>query len=149
MNKSDIVMLFEYNHWANTHILESARQLTPAQFSTPASLSHGSLRSTLVHTLGVEILWRQRCQEGLSPTSILAEANFPNLEQLRDRWRSEEKSLSAYLAALTEADLQGVVHYKNTKGIPYQETLWKILAHVVNHGTQTRSEAAIALTAYG
>jgi uncharacterized damage-inducible protein DinB len=35
------------------------------------------------------------------------------------------------------------------KGIPFETVLWQALFHVVNHGTQTRSEAAVILTSYG
>jgi uncharacterized damage-inducible protein DinB len=30
-----------------------------------------------------------------------------------------------------------------------RQVLWQILVHVVNHGTQHRSEAAVLLTDYG
>ena len=102
-----------------------------------------------MHTLGAEVLWRQRSQEGISPTSLLSESEFPTLELLRKRWQAEEQAMRAYLAALTDVVLLKVVQYKSTKGVPYQETLWKILVHLVNHGTQSRAEAAMALTAYG
>jgi uncharacterized damage-inducible protein DinB len=37
----------------------------------------------------------------------------------------------------------------NTRGQTKAETLWRLLAHVVNHGTQHRSEAAAMLTKMG
>ena len=149
MNKNDILTLYDYNYWANARILDAAQKLTFAQYSMPASLSHGSLRSTLVHTLGAEVIWRQRCQEVISPTTLLSESDFPTLELLQICWQAEEQAMRAYLATLTDAVLNETIHYKNTKGVPFQETLWKILAHLVNHGTQTRAESAMALTAYG
>jgi uncharacterized damage-inducible protein DinB len=149
MEKSDILALYEYNYWANHRVLDAALQLTPAQYTMPASLSHGSLQSTLVHTLGAEVLWRQRCQEGTSPTSLLSESDFPTLERLRERWQAEAQTMLAFLLNLSDADLQKRIQYKNTKGVPYEETLWKILVHLVNHGTQSRAEAAVALTTFG
>jgi len=35
------------------------------------------------------------------------------------------------------------------KGITFETVLWQALSHVVNHGTQTRSEEAVILTSYG
>ena len=40
-------------------------------------------------------------------------------------------------------------HYTNEKGEPRDRILWHCLYHVVNHGTQHRSEAAALLTDYG
>jgi len=39
--------------------------------------------------------------------------------------------------------------YKNTKGKNLENVLWQAMAHVVNHGTQHRSEAAAMLTELG
>jgi len=41
------------------------------------------------------------------------------------------------------------VYYQSTQGQPYQNTLWHLLVHVVNHGTQHRSEVAMVLTGLG
>jgi uncharacterized damage-inducible protein DinB len=35
------------------------------------------------------------------------------------------------------------------QGLPMENILWHLMAHVVNHGTQHRSEAAMLLTGYG
>ncbi len=149
MNKSDILTLFDYNYWANARVLDATAKVTPEQFIAPAQQSHGSLRGTLVHTLGAEVVWRLRCQEGISPTPMLSEAEFPTAEALRARWREEEQAMRSYLASLADDDLTQPVKYKTTRGVPFENVLWNILVHVVNHGTQSRSEAGITLTVYG
>jgi uncharacterized damage-inducible protein DinB len=148
MNKDDVLLLFAYNHWANQRLLEAAGQVTQEQFTTPARLSHGSLRGMLVHTLGAEVIWRLRCQ-GDSPTALLAAGDFPTLSELRQRWQVEDRALDAFLDSLTDERLLATVRYRTTKGVPYEMPLWQILAHLVNHGTQSRAEAGLALAEFG
>jgi uncharacterized damage-inducible protein DinB len=54
------------------------------------------------------------------------------------------------LARLTEEALAGPLDYRTTNGTATREDrLWRLLLHLVNHGTQHRAEAAVALTAFG
>jgi uncharacterized damage-inducible protein DinB len=149
MNKSDILTLYDYNYWATARVLKAAAQLTPDRFIAPAGLSHGSVRGTLAHMLGAEMVWRLRCAEGLSLTALPGEKDFPTVEVLREQWADEEQKMRAYLTALSAEAFDQTVHYKTTRGVPHENVLWNLLVHVVNHGTQFRSEAAVALTAYG
>ena len=149
MNKSDILTLFDYNYWANGCMMEAAAKVTPEQFGAPAGLSHGSLRGALVHIYAAETVWRLRCQEGISLAGLPAEKDFLTLESLHAAWQTEEAKMRGYLAGLSDMDVQGTVRYTTTKGVPHEDVLWKLLAHVVNHGTQFRGEAGIALTALG
>src|SRR6266540_2552979 len=148
MNKEDILTLYKYNQWANTKILNTAANVTEAQFLAEAAFPHGGLRGTLVHTLFAEWIWRKRWQ-GESPTFRLKPDEFPTFESLRERWRQEEKLLMEFVEGLSDERLNAMLHYKNTKGIPFEQVLWKMMAHVVNHGTQHRSEAAALLTDFG
>lgn len=149
MNRADIQLLYDYNYWANARVLKAASQLTPDRFTAPHGLSHGSIRGALAHVLAAEIVWRLRCQSGLSPAALPGDADFPTLDALRTRWAEEETAMRAYLSTLTDEQLAQSVEYKTTKGVPFSNTLWQLLAHVVNHGTQFRAEAAVALTAEG
>ena len=149
MRTGEILTLFDYNYWANARILAAAAQAGEAPFTAPAQLSHGSLRGSLVHILNAEWIWRTRCQSGVSPAAPLAEEEFPTLAALRVRWQTEEGAMRSFLAGLRDDDLIGAVQYTTTRGKPFANILWHILAHVVNHGTQTRSEAALQLTGYG
>ena len=149
MNHADILFLFDYNYWANARVLNAASKLTPDRFSAPHGLSHGSVRGALVHVLAAEIVWRLRCQSGISPAALPAESDFPTLDILHIRWSEEEAAMRAFIASLTDEQLSSAIDYTTTKGVPFSNTLWQLLAHVVNHGTQFRAEAAVALTAEG
>ena len=149
MQKSDVLMLYDYNCWANQRILAAAAQVSEENFITPASPNLGSLRSTLVHMLGAEWVWRTRCQEDISPSALLAEADFPTLTLLRERWQTEEQTMRAYLHNLSDQKFGQSIHYKSLAGKPHTTILWQILAHLVNHGTQHRAECAARLTDLG
>ncbi len=148
MDKTDILLLYDYNYWANQRVLQAAGRVSTEQFLKPAPLSQGSLRGALVHAYGAERIWRQRIQ-GVSPSSLPAESEFPSLQPLSESWAQEEKEMRACLAGLAEADLPRIVTYQNTKGRTFNNVLWQLLAHVVNHGTQTRAEAGLLLADYG
>lgn len=149
MNREEIQLLFDYNYWANGRVLAAAGRVTPEQFVAPAGLSHGSVRATLVHMLAVEVVWRLRLLEGTSPTSLLAEGEFPTVEALAARWQAEERAMRDSLAALTDEALAATVKYTTTRGVPYEDVLWHLLLHVVNHGTQSRAEAGVGLAHLG
>lgn len=57
--------------------------------------------------------------------------------------------MRSYLAGLTDDDLTSIIRYSRTGGTRLETPLWQILLHVINHGTQTRSEAAVLLTQFG
>ena len=130
-------------------MLNAAAQLTPDQFTAPAGLSHGSVRGALAHVLAAETVWRLRCAEGISVSALPAETDFATVEALRADWHAEEQKMREFLNSLTDEALNQTVHYKTTKGVPHENVLWHLLVHVVNHGTQFRSEAAVALTSFG
>jgi uncharacterized damage-inducible protein DinB len=148
MNKSDIVLLYQYNQWANARILNAASRVTHEQFLAPAAFPHGGLRGTLTHVLFAEWIWRTRW-EGASPAFRLKPEDFPTFDSLRARWAEEEKSLMAFVDGLTDERLNREFSYTSTEGKPYKRVLWQAMAHLVNHGTQHRSEAAALLTDYG
>ena len=148
MNKQDILTLYKYNQWANAKILNAAANLSQEQFLADAPYPHGGLRGTLTHTLFAEWVWRNRWQ-GNSPTFRIRPEEFLTFEALRTRWMEEEKSLMEFVDSLTDEKLNQIIQYKNTKGLPFEQTLWKMMAHVVNHGTQHRAEAAALLTEFG
>jgi uncharacterized damage-inducible protein DinB len=149
MRKDEFQILWSYNVWANRRILSAVASISPAQFISPVASSFGSLRATLVHIYGAELVWGKRCLEGISPTGLPAENDFSDLESLRVAWEAEMEHLNAYLHTLDPSASDISVTYKNTKGIPFTTPLWQIIVHLVNHGTQFRSEAGMILSAWG
>ena len=150
MDARDIRTLFAYNRWSNARILDAAARLTDEQFRAPGALPHGGLRGTLAHTLFAEWVWRMRWQ-GTPPHQAFrfGPGEFPTLPVLRARWVEEEARLTELLDGLTEERLHAAIEYTSTEGGHYRRLLWETMAHLVDHGTQHRSEAAAVLTGLG
>lgn len=149
MRIDDLRLLYEYNYWANARILRAAEGLSDEQLLAPAPFPSGSLRGTLVHTMSAEWIWRQRWQ-GATPRAMLDEAEFPTLAAICERWEAEEAALRALLATLSDEDVQRPLAVVNTRGVVQPPMpLWQLMLHLVNHGTQHRSESAAILTAAG
>lgn len=149
MQKSDILLLFDYNYWATHRILAAAEKVSQEIFVAPVEHSWDSLRSTLVHMMSAEWVWRQRCQEQSSPTAHLRPDDFPTLAALRERWQTEEQAMRGYLNSLSDEQLAQTIDYKTLGGAPNRDILWQLLAHVANHGTQHRAECAVLLSELG
>jgi uncharacterized damage-inducible protein DinB len=147
MNKQDIQLLYKYNQWANKRILDAAAGVTGEQFLAPALYPHGGLRGTLTHTLFAEWIWLTRWQNE-APTPRMKPEDFPTFDSLRARWRDEEEKLNAFVSSLTDEKLSKVFRYTTTEGTERENILWQAMTHVVNHGTQHRSEAAAMLTEF-
>lgn len=147
MNRDDFVTIYRYHTWAWDRVLAQAARVTADQYIALAPVPHGSLRGTLVHALSAEIVWRTRFQ-GESPTTTLQEADLPTFAGLRTRWAVEAQEMQACVAGLADAQINTTLSYKTTKGVPQTDMLWHLLLHVLNHGTQHRSEAAMLLTTY-
>lgn len=148
MDTSDIHLIYNYNYWANGRILAQAAKVTEEQFLAPAEFPFGGLRGTLVHIIGAEYSWRWLFEQSAFSEELKLE-EFPTLRSVEERWSVEEQSMRAYLAGLKDEDMESHVRYTTDTGIKRDRILWHCLVHVVNHGTQHRSEAAALLTRYG
>lgn len=148
MNIQDILTIYEYNYWANKRLLTASAKIRNDQFLATATFPFGGLRGTLVHILDAEWGWRGLFENN----SFVADLNpndFPTVLSIEDRWREEEQAMRAYLTKLRDDDMESHLRYATNTGIERDRILWHCLYHVVNHGTQHRSEAAALLTDFG
>jgi uncharacterized damage-inducible protein DinB len=149
MKPDDLLILYDYNYWATETLLKKAQNISHEQFTADTTFCFGSMRGTFIHILSAEWVWRMRCQEGISPENMLEESAFSDLETLSSKMAEEKSNMLGYIKAFSDSELDRVVAYKNTKGEEATNKLWHILTHVVNHGTQHRSEIAEMLTRQG
>ena len=150
MNRTDLIDLFNYNAWANARILAGAERLSTDQLAAPANLDHGSAFQTLLHMVDVEWSWRLMAQRIPTPTVLWELETLTELAHIKAYWHVEQAQMLSYIQNTAEQTLNALVEYGTPQGWPPQSAkLWQILAHVVNHGTQHRTELARYLTDCG
>jgi uncharacterized damage-inducible protein DinB len=141
--------LYAYDRWANRQIVEAAQRLTASQLLTPINASLPSVRDTLVHIMDAQQTWITRFQE-LPPPLPLRPEDFPDLASMLGRWQTIEADIDSFVRTLADdVPLTRVIHYVNARGEPNAYPLWQMMVHLVNHGTQHRSEVAARLTEMG
>ncbi|MGE5071894.1 MAG: DinB family protein [Anaerolineae bacterium] len=149
MDLADLRLMYDYNDWADDRILSASARLPHEQFVAPGSYPWGGLRGTLAHTLDAHYSWRRFFAEGAFPPDELTETGFATFDALQQRWHEEASLMRSYLGSLDDGAIRRVVTYVNDAGIKRERVLWHCLYHVVNHGTQHRSESAALLTGFG
>lgn len=144
MHASEIAVLFDYSYAATHIILSAAERVAAEQWSAqPALAGSRSLRDTLVHMLDTEIGWRESLRTGQRSTTPELDPNeFRDAATLSAAWRADEQVMRSWLATLDDDAVNAATYNPERR-------LWQCLVHVVNHGTQHRSEAAMLLTGYG
>jgi uncharacterized damage-inducible protein DinB len=152
MNIQDIKFIYDYSYWANRKILDAAAKLSQEQWIAatefPFGISRGgSLFNTVLHIVDAEYGWREFFEFKKFGEDLNAE-DYPTLEALEQKFQQEEKAMRAHLNRLTDEDVNRHIQYVNDEGVLRDRILWHCLVHVVNHGTQHRSEAAALLTRF-
>jgi len=139
MDVSDIRFLFAYDRWATEKILAMAALVPYDEWEESNRIDRRGLGGIMTHQLGAHERWRAGWQ-GLDSPGRRETGPLPSVAGLRDAWEAEWALLDAYLGSLADDAIRG----------SYEDLiLWQTMAHVVNHGTQHRSEAAVLLTIMG
>jgi uncharacterized damage-inducible protein DinB len=148
MDVNDLRDLFEYNAWANQQMLEACALLSTEQFTRDMKSSFASIRDTLVHTLGGEMIWLGRLR-GEAPVAFPNPAGFPDCASVQRNFCEIDAGLVKYTAALTPESLGAEIAYKTTTGTPYTGKPASMLQHLANHGTYHRGQVTTMLRQLG
>jgi uncharacterized damage-inducible protein DinB len=130
-----------YNAWANARLYDAATALDDFERKRDVKGYFTSLHGTLNHLLGADRIWLQRLTgEGEAPSSLDAEL-YAQFAELREAREAEDKRISAFVAALTDADLAAELAYENTRGEAKSLPRQVILTHLFNHQSHHRGQA--------
>jgi uncharacterized damage-inducible protein DinB len=130
-------------------VLDAASGLSDEEMMRPLGVSHGSLGMDMLHQMGGQVGWLGTWQGGAPRISLPSSEGASFLENLADWFRRSDGAVRKFIDSLDEAELGQPRIDRMPGGRERTMMLWDMMAHVVNHGTQHRSEAAMALTAMG
>lgn len=154
-------LLATYNAWMNTKVYDAAAKLTAQDLAADRGAFFGSIIGTLNHIVVADTIWLKRFEthpaqhpalEPLRNTAMPAALNqilFTELPALRAHRDRLDATITEWIAELTDADLQHVLHYANTKGVPAKKHFGTLLIHFFNHQTHHRGQATTLLLQAG
>jgi uncharacterized damage-inducible protein DinB len=149
MDAETLLAFVRYHAWANDRILTTAGRLSDEELRRTALLDHGSAFQTLRHLVDVDWSWRQFCLGNDIGDTYVWDHGFvlDDLPSIHAFCLEEDTHLRRYVESL---DLDALIERLAMSDDPADVLpRWLILAHVVNHGTQHRSELARYLTECG
>ncbi len=133
-----------YNLWANERLLHLVltldeslqKQIVPGSFPT--------LYATFLHIWDVESIWWQRIklQEHII---VPGESSNHDMREVADSLLNQSKQWETWVRSATEASLEHVFAYYNSKKEYFKNPVWKALIHLFNHGTYHRGQVVMIL----
>ena len=120
--------LFQYSTFFN-------RQLIDKMIQKQDQLSEKSLK-VMSHMLNAHHVWNARIE---NKKSLFGIWQIHTIEELME---IELSNSEMSLAILEKYDLDEIIHYTNTTGIKFENSVRDILFHVINHTTYHRGQIA-------
>ena len=137
----------DYSAWASQRMLDAASKLTEDERSRDFKTSDKCVTSTLAHAFAADRVWLGRIQGNPPPAFI--DDKDRQFDVLRKEWPALQQRWKEWAAPLTDQDVVAKISYKDLKGNAYEQLLWQILLHVVNHATHHRGQVSGFLRSMG
>jgi len=127
-------LLLGYNEWANERVLTAADDLSPARFDEQ--------KRKFAHMLGTQRWWHAKWTGSEYAGDLLPET-YP---AMRTAYAASHSDLRSFADSLTDDVLE---RSERWWGNEQELSVGDLIVQVVNHGTQHRSEIAVAMTTHG
>ncbi len=137
-----------YMLWADRVILRSLREVTPEDLLRDTGSSFPSLLQTIAHIAGAEKIWLSRFL-GTGLDHFPTENDFTELIPLLVSWEETAAGIEAFLAGLTDEQLEASLAWANSRGEAFNRPLWQPVFHLVNHSSYHRGQIVTMLRQMG
>jgi uncharacterized damage-inducible protein DinB len=130
---------FEYSLWASLKVLELVERLPVEGIEKDRGNSFGGILGTLTHIFQADRIWWKRFTA--QPYRGLAEEGETlDLAALKAQWPAVMGSFVEWIRSQDAEQLEQRLEWRNLKGEEKNEVKYKLLLHVVNHGTYHRGQ---------
>jgi uncharacterized damage-inducible protein DinB len=146
--KQILTELTEFNAWANSTLSSCLQQLTLGQLDLRQPSSFDSVRKTAEHIADSEFNWLKRIN-GDSLWEFKASLLGNDLPAMLQFWLSQSGKFVTLVQESNEDRLKKILAYKNIKGQLFQNELYRIILHVMNHSTYHRGQLMTLLRGAG
>ncbi|WP_430734196.1 DinB family protein [Fodinisporobacter ferrooxydans] len=141
-----ISKLYQYHIWANSRLILHLATLPETALYTEVSNVFPNILQTLGHIYSVDQTWLARIH-GQHIERIVPIVH-DSLEQVQNCFSCLGDEIMSVLQTYGDHDGK-VIHYQNTKGDVFTNTLSEIIQHIVNHGTYHRGNVTSMLHQLG
>lgn len=133
-----------YNLWANERLLNLVLTQDESLHKRVVPGSFPTLYATFLHIWDVESIWWQRIklQEHII---VPSESSTPDMKEVADSLLNQSKQWETWVHSATEASLEHVFAYYNSKKEYFKNPVWKALINLFNHGTYHRGQVVTIL----
>lgn len=128
-----------YNEWANKKLCDKLRILSAEQLKTKIVSSFPSIIETVIHIHAAQSIWLERINRHPHPTFYSPPATIETTTEIK-ALENSSASLVVFATTLNSTTTDQLISYKNIKGQVFENSLWQILHHVVNHATYHRGQ---------
>jgi uncharacterized damage-inducible protein DinB len=147
MDGESLLAFVRYHAWANDRILTTAAGLSESEFRKDGVLDLGSAFQVIRHLVDVDWSWREFCVGNDVGETYVWDHGFvlEDLGALHAFCIEEDVRLRALVESLDDEALAGPW----STAARFMRPRWLVIAHIVSHGTQHRSELARYCTECG
>lgn len=135
-----------YSAWANKALVDAAGELAGEELTRDFGTADKSVLGTLVHIFAADRVWLARMRG--EPQRFSSDADC-RLSVLQNDWPALHEGWRAWASGLREGDADSILSYRDLRGNPWQQPLWCLVMHVVNHATHHRGQVSGFLRAMG
>jgi uncharacterized damage-inducible protein DinB len=147
MRPEDIEFMITYHLDATDRVLDGCRELAEDVLRDATLFDRGSAFDTLRHMVDTDWSWREYCAgNDVGDDYIYLRVPMEDFGGIAAFWAEERERIRDYTGSLDTSALDEPIGLDFP---PHEVPRSMILVHMMNHGTQHRSEIARVLTTNG